>query len=135
MASNLPRIWQSDVYARGAGWLFLIWLIPLVITIVRKVRQGTWHPDFLLLVLSLLACIVGVLGSLNIARHVAFGLALGGQAAPSIWKWFWLAGMLSWLPATGWLARDIPGNGWILRSAILLLSIAASINWWKGNRS
>ncbi|MEO0793783.1 MAG: hypothetical protein AAFX93_01400 [Verrucomicrobiota bacterium] len=131
-ARNLSDIWQSDVYARGSVWIFLIWLIPLIAVLTRQIRTGRWEPDFILLILSLLSCLIGIFGSLNIARHVALGLAVGGQVSGGFWKWLWLAGMLSWLPATGWLAREIPGNGWPLRSGLLVVSLAFSYKWWKG---
>lgn len=134
-ASNLPSIWRADVYARGAGFIFLLWLVPLIWVAVRDYRAGKLRPDPLVFTLSFLACIVGILGSLNIARHVALGLALGGQTSSNVWKWLWLAGMLSWLPATGWLTRDLPGNGLPIRCTILALSVGASFPWWRGGRT
>lgn len=134
-ASNLPSIWQADVYARGAGFIFLVWLVPLIWVVVRDYRARKLRPDPLVFTLSFLACIVGILGSLNIARHVALGLALGGQVSSNIWKWLWLTGMLSWLPATGWLTRELPGSGLPIRCAILALSVGASFAWWRGGRT
>ncbi|WP_309400699.1 hypothetical protein [Cerasicoccus maritimus] len=135
MASNLPAIWVADVYARGAGVLFLLWLLPLLYVVVKFLRLGAWRPDFLLLAFALVACLVGVVGSLNIARHFALGLAIGGQAPANFVKWIWLAGMLAWLPAMGWLAKDIPGNGWPLRCVVLIACMGLSLPWWKGVRA
>lgn len=133
-AANLRDIWAADVFSRGSGWLFLLWLAPLTLVIVRDAQLRQWRPDFLMLIMSLVATVIGIVGSLNIARHVALGLALGGQSSPIPIKWVWLAGMLTWLPATGWLAKDIPGNGWPLRCVILAVSVGASCSWWKGAR-
>ncbi|WP_309383880.1 hypothetical protein [Cerasicoccus frondis] len=134
-ASNLPEIWRADVYARGGVFIFIAWLGPLLWVALRSWRRQNWQPDFLLLALSLLACLVGILGSLNVARHVALALALGGQVSGNVWKWMWLAGMLSWLPATGWLAKDLPVNGWALRCMLLVFSLGLSFRWWKGARA
>lgn len=135
MASNLPSIWAADVYARGAGVVFVLWLLPLIYVVAKLLRLRLWRPDFLWLAFALLACLVGVVGSLNIARHIALGLAIGGQAPANFGKWIWLAGMLAWLPATGWLAKDIPGNGWPLRCLVLVACIGLSFKWWKGVRA
>jgi len=132
-ASNLPAIWRADVFARGASVLFFLWLLPLGWVVFREVRQHQWRPDFLWLIGALLLSATGVLGSLNVARHAALGLALGGLASRSWPKGFWLVGMLAWLPATGWLARDISGNGLPLRCALLALGMVSSYAWWKGS--
>lgn len=130
-SSNLPGIWAADVYARGAGIIFLLWLVPAIVVCIGDWRRNAWRMDAGLLWLSLALCLVGVVGSLNIARHLALAFALAGATRSAPRKLVWLVGAFSWLPATGWLARDIPGNGLPLRIVILAFGLILSIPWWR----
>ena len=132
-ARGLPAIWQADVFAHSGPWLFLFWMLPLLWRWIRERPQSSWPvPDVLLLSAALAAAFLGTLGSLNIARQTALGLALGGQVG---WQWtklLWLAGMLAWLPASGWFAMRLDVDAFWLRLGVLVLSLALSVGWWKG---
>lgn len=132
-ARDLPAIWQADVYARSAPWLFLLWLIPLLTQWWREKPKRCWpQVDTLLLVAALGCALVGTIGSLNIALQAAFGLALGGQVSPRLSKLPWLIGILAWLPATGWLAMKLDTSVMFLRIGALAVSLGLSYRWWKG---
>lgn len=132
---GLISIWDADVYARGGRILFIFWMIPLMRVLYIQRWTGKLKADFALLAFALMCAMVGWLGSLNIAKHLALGFAVGGQVRAQPYKYLWLMGMLCWLPATGWLAQGIPGNGWPLRVGILIVSILASWKWWQGGRT
>ncbi len=134
-AWNLWAIWSSDVYARGGAIFMLLWLVPLVYVVIKESRSTRESSDFFLLVLSLLGCLIGWVGSLNVAKHVGLALAFGGLARPHLFKYAWLLGAFAWLPATGWLAHATPVNGWPLRTVLLVLSLGISWPWWRRGRA
>ena len=59
--------------------------------------------------MALAALVGGALREMNLLRHLALALALGGLVFRSGWGfWLWLASALAWLPAAGWLTAMWP---------------------------
>ncbi|WOO42024.1 hypothetical protein [Rubellicoccus peritrichatus] len=125
-ARDLFEIWQSDVYARLAPLCFALWLLAGLVSIISKRKD--WKPEILNLSLAIIVTLIGVIGSLNILKQIGFGLALAGLIPFSAYKYIWVIGIPSWLPATGWLAATQLNLGplW-LRLPALMLSLVILI--------
>lgn len=108
-AGDLATAWRVSTYD-NLGWLaFLVWLVPIGLARLVGPRPAEIFPlanrfgTF-----ALLVSLLGTLGSINLLHHFGLALALAALLPGfGIWHWPWLLAAVSWMPAAGWLGKDL----------------------------
>ena len=102
-ASGLVATWIWTPYDRF-GWLaFAIWLLPIVWPPGDSARVPRAWMRITLLAGAVAALLAGSVADVNAFYHAGLAAVLASfYRRPGVL--IWLAGALSWLPASGWLA-------------------------------
>ena len=122
-AAELLNAWRHSPFDR-LGWLsFLIWLIPVAICFIRHNSPATDSVFFI--ILALIMAVIGRLLEVNALMGIALAFSLAGFVPSSMQRMFWLAGAISWMPALGWLAHNLPV--YMVVATRLLLVVATTL--------
>ena len=135
-------LWRSTVLLEGwrhaplerAAWvMFLVWLVPLSVFVVREwtasSKAESARPIWPFIP-ALLLTLVGTLGSLNALCYVGLAFALVGLTGWSWWHWLWLATAVSWMPVFGWLAQGLGLNLlFVVRLAVAVAGVFIAFRW------
>lgn len=98
--TNLADAWQHAPYDRMGPIAALLWILAAV-ALPRAAVPTRW-----LLVAAWLASLIGVVGSLNVARHLAVVCAVGAWLPPFPPRLVIAVTALAWMPALGWALSD-----------------------------
>jgi hypothetical protein len=126
--------WASTPSMRRGGLALALWCMPVFFNQwqafdQRRPKGAT--PS--LLFAAVLFSAVGSMGSLHVLTHVGLACALAGLIP---WSWpmaLWLPSAVTWMPAFGWLLRDlsIPMIQ-LVQFACVLLGTVVMLFWqWR----
>jgi hypothetical protein len=125
---DLVEGWRHAPLEKRAWVIFLVWLLPLVVS-GRRTHTAPSVADSARpiwpFIPALFLTLVGTLGSLNALCYGGLAFALVGLTGWSWRHWFWLASAVSWMPVFGWLAQGLGLNLlFAVRLAVALLGAA-----------
>ncbi|MDP1835578.1 MAG: hypothetical protein Q8K75_06560 [Chlamydiales bacterium] len=108
-ASDLPVSWLTAPAVKYAWIAFIIWCLPafwhIGYCILNEKPKGSqpW-----LLGAAIVASLLGMLGSLNMLKHIGLALAIAGLIPFSLGVPIWVGTALAWLPGFGWMIKGLP---------------------------
>lgn len=104
---SLSGAWENDLYARGALFAFVIWLLPQIYLFFRTAT----HSGNMWVAVSLFLCVAGSLSGLRVLHHLALASSFSGLFGQRYLGVIILASSLAWLPATGWFLSHWKTSG------------------------
>ena len=113
--ANLADAWRHAPYDRTGPLAALLWILAAV-ALPHAPVPARW-----LLVAAWLASLIGVVGSLNVARHLAVVCAVAAWLPSLPLRLVVAVTALSWMPALGWAL-----SGWSPFAVNTLRLVAAA---------
>ncbi len=99
---------ENSSFDRYDWLIMIIWLLPLLFR-QRIAKNGKAFKKTPLLYIGagLLCSFIGVIGSLNVLKHVGLALAVASWMPFSWVQIVWLLSAISWTPALGWIGTRL----------------------------
>jgi hypothetical protein len=141
LSHSIIQDWTGFPLLHWSMASFCIWLIPIFVYWFYPYAQKPRHSNPMLLGAGVLLSLLGLLGELNILKHLGLALASVGLIPWSNKQLIWLLTAVAWLPATAYLLRSFSFDLVIvLRLLIVTISALTSISVlfydhiliWKG---
>lgn len=124
-ARDIIEAWQTSPKDWGGGYLFLLWLVPLVIhgTHDQWVSKEHSKRRFQLVLIALSGILIGSLGKLNALCYIGLVVALGAGALESNirGKYYWVICSFVWMPIFGYFMGFLPNQALFSLKLILLI--------------
>ena len=131
----LVYAWRNDLYSRGAGIAFLIWLIAQLI-IAFRLHGGKVRTSGLCTAIAIGLCAGSAVSGLNVLNQLALAFAFPGVFGLRYMGVCVAAASVAWLPATGWFMSSFKSGGFagwerpfasaVLGLALLLAALFAA---------
>ncbi len=104
---DLYHAWTTDPFNKTGFWAFCVWLIPAIILIFDiKIRSDEANINQIVLSISIIFCMIGSLGDLNVLQHVAFSLAVASISKNKLTLILTLIASICWMPVLGWVGNN-----------------------------
>lgn len=118
---TLPSAWIHDPSNRTGAFAFLLWFGA---SLFMSLRTGFSSGNSNWWIASLILCLIGQLGSLEIMKQLALALAVTSFFHTSLSRIACFAGAFSWTPALGWMLREVlPFNPDFFRLPLLFVML------------
>ena len=128
MAIDLPSAWRHSPYDRLGGVAFLLWILPVLVSMARQLRQA--GPADLAAslhwpVVALMLVMLGTVTSLHVVKHMALACAVAFFLPRGPWRAFWLLLAISWMPVLGWAMASCGAGLGVVHAGRLMLALLA----------
>lgn len=133
VSRDLGWAWQHSPFDRGGGWIAAGWLL----LVVARVPWATTVPAGGPLAVALVAGLVGFVGELNVAKHLALTAAVVAWVPGGKQRWMLAGAGLAWWPLLGWMVArlGVSDVAWPWRLAVLAGGGGMSVWWQRTPRS
>lgn len=121
--SDLIHAWLHSPYDRF-GWIaLLLWLLPAVRSVSRRVDSSR---QFKLALTGLALTLIGVMGDLNFLAYCGFAATVGAIAGVSGRAWLWLVLAICWMPAFGLICSKLNLHAPVTQALRLVVAAGAA---------
>lgn len=123
-AKDIYYSWSDTPFLRGGLLTFVIWIIPAATywMMPRHQKDDVRPWSFELMCAAVVISVIGMIGSVNVVKHVALALAVW-SLTPIHWGTVpWLVTCLAWMPAAAYFLKGFQLNHVIAGRVILAVS-------------
>jgi hypothetical protein len=135
-ARELTSAWDAHPLMKGTPLAFLIWLAPIIFYYINS-KKGYASCSTFFLYLALLTTAVGMMGELNILKHLGVAFSLASLIPPSFSSAVWLVTSITWMSMSAYFMRGFDFDVVMLLrlSTVTLASLWCMISMYNDSRT
>lgn len=108
---SLLAAWENDLYSKGALLAFVLWLAFMGWLVFKQFKQPPAAPSTAWMLIALVLCAAGAMGSLRVLHHLALAAAVAAFCPGIVRGLIAVLAAFAWLPASGWFLSQLKIGG------------------------